>query len=304
MGQIGKRILVSGASGLIGSALRAAAPAESAEVVSLVRTRRPDHRGAIYWNPDNLDYSVHPVQLEGFDAAVHLSGANVSHPWSNQYRDEIVNSRVNSTRALCELLAEVRQRPSVLLCASAVGIYGDRGDEILTECSSPGTGFLAETCQAWEAAASRAREAGIRVVNLRIGVVMSLNGAALAKILPIFRAGLGGRLGSGKQWISWVTLRDVVRAIFFLMNRDDVRGAFNLTAPSPVTNRHFTYALARAVHRPALLPVPKVALRLVFGRMAKETVLASQRALPRRLQEAGFQFEDEEIGMALRSLLG
>lgn len=304
MGQSERRILISGGSGLIGSALRAAAAAQSLKVTSLVRTRRPGQKDVIYWNPNNLDHSVHPVQLEGFAAAIHLNGANISRPWSNKYREEIVSSRVDTTAALCELLAEVRDRPRVLLCASAVGIYGSRGDEILTESSASGSGFLAETCREWEAATAQARDAGIRVVHLRLGIVMSPGDAALAKMLPIFRAGLGGRLGSGQQWMSWITLRDVVRAVFFLMDRDDLGGPFNLTAPHPVTNRTFTEALARAVHRPAVLPVPKMALRLAFGRMANETVLASQRALPERLQQAGFRFEDEHIGPALKGLLG
>lgn len=298
-----RRILVSGASGLIGSALRRAAADESAEVTALVRSRPPGQQGAIYWNPGDLDHSIHPVQLEGFHVAVHLNGANISRPWSNSYREEIVRSRVDSTRALCELLAEVRERPRVLLCASAVGIYGSRGGEILTEASSTGAGFLAETCVEWEAATAQAREAGIRVVNLRIGVVMSSDSAALKKMLPVFRAGLGGKLGSGHQWMSWITLSDAVRAILFLMERDDIAGPVNLTAPHPITNSGFTGAMARTLGCPALLPVPAPLLRIVLGRMANETILASQRAIPQRLLQAGFRFQNEDIEPALRTLL-
>jgi uncharacterized protein (TIGR01777 family) len=267
-----KRILVTGASGLIGTALREAAAAHGSEITALVRNSRSTPRGAIFWNPEKLDYTIHPVQLEGFDAAIHLSGANVSRRWTRRYRQQIVESRVRSTQAISELLAEVRQRPRVLVCASAVGIYGDRGDEVLTESSGPGSGFLAETCIAWEAATAQAREAGIRVVPVRLGVVITPEGGALAKMLPAFRAGIGGRLGSGQQWMSWISLRDAIRAIYFALSCEDLSGPLNLTAPHPVTNREFTRALARAVHRPAILPVPRPALRLAFGRMADETL--------------------------------
>lgn len=296
-----QRILVSGASGLIGRALCRAAAADAMEATSLVRSRQSEGANAIFWIPQ--DGFADMGRLEGFDAAVILNGANISHRWTKRYRREIVSSRVDTTRSLCKLLAATRRRPRVVLCASAVGIYGDRGDEVLTEGSLPGAGFLAETCVAWESAAMPARDAGIRVVHLRIGVVMNPGDAALGKLVPIFRAGLGGPLGSGRQWMSWITLRDLVRAMLFLMKRDDLTGPFNLVAPQPVRNRDFTRAVARAVHRPALLPAPKVALRLAFGQMADETVLASQRAVPQRLEHAGFCFEDKEIGAALAGLL-
>ena len=204
---------------------------------------------------------------------------------------------------LCESLAQVRRRPRVLLCASAVGIYGDGGDTVLTEESRMGSGFLAETCAAWEAAAKDACALGIRVVHLRFGVVLSRKGGALGKMLPAFRLGLGGRMGSGRQWMSWISIRDLMRAVMFLMEREELAGAFNLTAPNPVTNATFTQALARAVHRPAVLPVPAGMLRMIFGAMADATLLASQRVLPYRLVDAGFQFEDEEVREALKALL-
>ena len=302
MGQA-ERILVSGASGLIGSALRSAAREKGIEVQTLVRRHREVRGGVIYWNPAETKRGVHPAALEGFDAVVHLNGADVARRWSPQYRETIVSSRVRSTEVLCEVLRKVRRPPPVLLCASAVGIYGDRGDEVLTEESSAGSGFLAETCQAWEAAAKPARDLGIRVVHLRSGVVLSRNGGALGKMLPAFHLAMGGKLGSGQQWMSWISERDVVRAIGFLMEHEELSGPFNLTAPQPVTNAEFTQALARAVHRPALLPVPAAILRLAFGEMARETMLASQRVLPKRLDEAGFQFQDADIAAALRSLL-
>jgi hypothetical protein len=193
----------------------------------------------------------------------------------------------------------------VLVCASAIGIYGDRGDEVLTEASAPGTGFLAETCVAWEKAADSARAAGIRVAHARFGVVLSRKGGALKKMLPPFRMGLGGKLGSGRQWMSWISMRDAVRALLLLMERDDMAGAFNLTAPQPVRNADFSQALGAAVHRPAWFGVPAGALRMAFGAMmANETLLASARVQPQRLEDADFRFEDEELGTALRALLG
>lgn len=297
------RILISGASGFIGSALMRAVEQRSGEVVRLVRGSAG--AGAIPWNPADLAHPVDPARLEGFDAAIHLSGANIARRWTAAYKRTIFDSRVVSTRALAETLAKTSVRPRVLLVASGVSWYGtDPGDEILTEASAPGAGFLAEVAQAWEGATRPASDAGIRVVSLRFGMVVAREGGALGKMLPAFRLGLGGRPGTGRQWLSWVSLRDLVRAVFFLLERDDLAGAFNVTSPQPVTNRAFTQALASALHRPAVLPVPRTALRLLFGEMAEETVLASQRAVPQRLVEAGFRFEDEEIGGTLRALLG
>lgn len=299
-----KRILLSGASGLIGSALRRSAASEAVELIALVRGSRLAGAGEIAWDPREASAVLPRVEMEGFDAVVHLSGANVGRRWTQAYRQEIVSSRVASTGALCTALTALSRPPRVLLCASAVGIYGDCGDAALTEQSPAGSGFLAKTCVAWEAATATARAAGIRVVHLRFGVVLSRDGGALGKMLPAFRAGLGGRLGSGRQWMSWISLWDAVRAVWFLMEHEGMAGAFNLTAPHPVTNATLTRELAEAVHRPAWLPVPAAALRLMFGSMAHETLLASQRALPQRLQEAGFGFEDAEIGTTLRALLG
>lgn len=297
------RILMSGASGLIGSALKAEAQRQGRETVRLVRERQFATKSAIYWNPASALDSVHLVDLEGFGAAIHLSGATVAHRWTKAYKEKIVNSRVRSTQALSQMLGRLRQKPSVLICASAVGIYGDRGDEMLTEESAAGSGFLAETCVAWEAAAEPARQAGIRVVHARLGVVLSREGGALGKMLTPFRFGLGGPMGSGRQWMSWISLRDVVRAIFYLLQQQEMKGAFNLTAPEPVRNRDFTRALGAVLKKPAFLPVPRLGLRAAFGEMADEALLASQRAVPRRLEEAGFSFEDREIGAALAALL-
>ncbi|HZZ38768.1 MAG TPA: TIGR01777 family oxidoreductase [Acidobacteriaceae bacterium] len=300
-----KRILISGASGLIGSAMRRAAQERAIDITTLVRHHREVVGGTIYWNPSTADAAIHPMGLEGFDVVVHLSGANIARRWTEDYKREIVSSRVGSTRALCEALAQVHRPPRVLVCASAIGIYGDRGEDVLTEASAPGTGFLAETCVAWEKAADKARAAGIRVVHARFGVVLGRKGGALKKMLPAFRLGAGGKLGSGQQWMSWISIRDAVRALLFLMEGEDRAGAFNLTAPQPVTNAEFTEKLAAAVHRPAWLGVPAGALRMAFGaQMANQTLLASARVQPQRLEEAGFRFEDEELGAALRALLG
>jgi len=301
MGKAARRVLLSGGSGLIGSAFRRAAEKDGIGVTALVRRHRLVREGAVYWNPAKEEGAVHPMTLEGFDAVVHLNGASVARRWSEDYQKEIVASRVGSTEALCDSLRGVRQRPRVLLSASAVGFYGDRGHEVLIEENAAGRGFLAETCMAWEAAAKEACELGIRVVHLRFGVVLSREGGALGRMLPVFRWGLGGRLGSGEQWMSWISGRDTVRAMLFLMEHEELAGAFNLTAPHPVTNGTFSKALAAAVHRPALWPVPAGMLRAVFGEMADETMLASQRVLPQRLMEAGFRFEDAEIGAALKN---
>lgn len=299
-----KRILISGASGLIGSAVRHAAQERGWDATTLVRRHREVVGGTLYWNPGKPDTAIHPMGLEGFGAVIHLSGANVAHRWTPAYRQQIVTSRVGSTRALCDALAQVRRPPQVLVCASAIGIYGDRGDEVLTESSAPGAGFLAETCVAWETAADKARDAGIRVVHARFGVVLSRKGGALKKMLPAFRVGLGGRMGSGEQWMSWISIRDTVRALLFLVDREDLAGPLNLTAPHPVRNADFTRELGAAVHRPAFLSMPAGALRVAFGAdMTNEALLASDRVQPERLNQAGFCFEDEELGTALRALL-
>ncbi len=242
-------------------------------------------------------------RLSGLDAVVHLSGANVAAGrWTEKYKREIVSSRVQTTQALVKALIQV-EPPKVFICASAIGIYGDRGDEILTEESAPGTGFLAETCLAWEAAAEAAQAAGIRVVNTRLGVVLSPEGGALAKLLPLFRLGLGGKLGSGREWMPWLTLRDAVGILSFCVENQNMRGPVNAAAPGLVRNTEFTQALGAAVHRPAIIPAPAFALRLAFGEMADEALLASARVFPAKLIEAGYAFLDPELGPALGGLL-
>ena len=242
-------------------------------------------------------------ELEEFDAVIHLSGANLARRWTSAYKREIVESRVRTTQVLAVLLAGLRNPPKVLLCASAIGIYGNRGDEILTETSKPGSGFLTETCLAWEAATQPLRDVGIRVVNLRFGVVLSPDGGALAKMLPLFRFGLGGRLGSGQQWMSWISLPDLVRAVSSLTSASSVTGAVNIVAPNPVTNAEFTQTLANVLHRYAVIPAPAFALRIAMGEMVDEALLASARVIPARLTQSGFGFQHAHLASALESLL-
>ena len=298
------RILISGASGLIGTSLIRASSANQISVTRLVRKSRPEGPQEISWSPQSSPAVADPSQLEGFDAVIHLSGASIgAHRWTEAYKREIVESRVQSTRALAQLLAGLKNPPRAFLCASATGFYGNRGDEILTESSAPGTGFLADTCVQWEAAAQPAKDAGIRVVHLRFGAALSPKGAALAKLLPIFRLGLGGKLGSGKQWMSWMSLPDVVGAVFHIMQSEQLSGPVNMVSPMLVTNAEFTRTLARVLHRPAILPVPAFVLRTVVGDMAYEALLASTRALPARLAETGFHFQHAQLALALESLL-
>lgn len=302
------KILFSGATGTIGSALIRAAQADRIPTLQLVR-HPPANPSEIQWDPDAAVPVSDSAPLEGIGAAVHLSGANLSsHRWTADYKRQIFRSRVNSTRAMVNMLKSLKQRPAVLLCASATGIYGDRGDELLTEESAPGGGFIAETCLAWEAEATQARSLGIRVVHLRFGVVLAREGGALRRMLPLFRLGLGGNLGNGRQWMSWIALSDVVRAIYYLLDSASIEsagidGPVNLVAPNPVTNAEFTRALGHALHRPAIVPAPAFALRLAFGEIADEALLASTRVIPSRLLNGGFTFELPDITSTLQAIL-
>jgi uncharacterized protein (TIGR01777 family) len=303
------RVLVSGASGMIGNALIQSWTSDQISLIRLVRdrsgNRSAERRGkSVVWDPSASQPISDLRELVGVQAAVHLSGANVAAGrWTEKYKREIVSSRVRSTSVLTEALSRLSPLPRVLVCASAIGIYGDRGDEVLTEESQPGSGFLAKTCLAWEAATRLAEDAGIRVVHARFGVVLSPEGGALAKLLPIFRLGVGGKLGDGRAWMPWVTLRDAVGILKFCVENENLQGAVNVVAPTLVTNAEFTRALGAAVHRPALLPAPAFALRLAFGEMADQALLASARVVPAKLVAAGYPFVDPEIASALQSLL-
>ena len=303
-----KRILISGGTGLIGDALCQSLQSQGSTVVKLVRHVPHPGDESVQWTPDHPEQPLPDSSalnfIEGCDAAVHLAGANLStHRWTPAYKETIRASRIDSSRALVEIFSRLKSPPRVLACASATGIYGDRGDEVLTEKSPVGEGFLPDVCKAWEASPDAASALGIRVAHLRFGVVLATAGGALQKLLPLFKAALGGRLGDGRQWISWITLEDVVRAIEFVLQNDQAAGAFNTVAPNPVTNRAFTRDLAQAVHRPAPWIVPAFALRALFGQMAQDTLLASTRALPVRLESLGLAFRDPVLAPALASIL-
>lgn len=297
------RVLVTGASGLIGRALCARLEAEGHAVVRLVRraARGPDE---IAWDP--AARTIDRAALEEADAVVHLAGAGIGDErWTDARRAEVRASRTGPTRFLAETLASLAMRPHVFVSASAVGWYGDRGDTWLDESSAPGEGFLADVAREWEAAAKPAALAGIRVAHPRTGLVLAREGGAMAKLLPLFRAGLGGPLGSGRQWWSWITLDDLVGAIVHAIVNRHVVGPFNAVAPAPATNAEFTRALGRALGRPALLRAPAFALRLALGRgMADELLLASQRVRPAALLASGFAFRDAALAPALARLLG
>ena len=293
------RIFITGSSGFIGSALVEALRAAGHEPVPLVR--RAANPGEINWDPESgvLDSGL----LEGAEAVVNLAGEKIAGRWSAAKKQRIRESRLRGTRLLINGLVGLKATPAVLVSASAVGIYGDRGDEVLTESSPPGTGFLAELGVEWETEANRAAEAGIRVVNSRFGIVLDKHGGALKEMLRPFRLGVGGVLGSGRQYMSWITLDDSVRAMIHLLENQTVSGPVNVVAPNPHTNHEFTKALGAVLHRPTLIPVPPFALRLLFGEMADEALLASARVLPAKLQESGFRFNHPDLVPALRHAL-
>jgi uncharacterized protein len=290
---------VSGASGLIGAALVSSLERDGIEVRPLVRGSAG--RGEIGWDP--LGGRVDLEGLAAVDAVVHLAGEPVGERWTESRKRKIRESRVKGTETLVQALRSLPEPPPVLVSASAVGYYGNRGDERLVESSPPGTDFLAEVVRGWEAALEPAETAGIRVVRLRFGVVIAREGGALERLLTPFRLGVGGQLGNGRQWMSWISLTDAVRAIRFALARPGLQGVANAVAPQPVTNAEFTRALGAVLGRPTLFTVPTAALRLGFGEMAEVTLLASQRALPEHLEAAGFRFEHPRIEEALRAAL-
>jgi len=298
------KVLISGANGLIGSAIVKSLEDDGHKVLRLTRSA-PRNSLEVQWQPEkNVFPPEERDKIIGIDAAIHLAGEPIMGRWSEEKKKRIYESRVASTKLLSETLAGLPQLPRVFLCASAVGYYGSCGDKILTEDSAPGDDFLAEVCRDWEDAADAARNAGIRVVHTRFSIVLSTGGGALQKMLLPFKLGLGGPLGSGEQYMSWITLHDTTRAVRFALDNEAVSGALNFSAPEPVTNRAFTRALGRAVHRPAVLPLPAFALRLALGtQSANETVLASVRAIPEKLTAHGFQFQHSQIDEALRQLL-
>ncbi len=301
-GTFGMNIVVSGASGFIGSSLVPHLESEGHQVTRLVRRRPLAASGEIFWDPAIGE--IDRAGLEGTEAAVHLAGESLSRGrWTRRKKGRILDSRSQGTRLLATTLAGLTPLPKVLVSASAIGYYGDRGDEELTEESTPGVGFLAEVCRAWEEAAAPAEEAGIRVVHPRFGLVLGDGGGALQKMLLPFSLGVGGRLGAGHQQWSWISLVDHVRALAFVLAREDISGPVNLVAPHPVSNRVFTKTLGRVLRRPTVFPLPAALLRLMFGEVADEMLLSGARVLPGKLLAAGFTFRQPDVEGALREAL-
>ena len=295
------KILIGGSHGLVGTALLKALEAQGHEILRLVR-HAPTSKREVEWSPDR--YSIALARIEGFDAVVNLAGESIAEGrWTEDKKRRIRESRVKGTKLLGDALANLTVPPKTFICASAIGYYGNRGDEILTEASARGDDFLAEVCAEWEQATALATEKGIRVVNARFGVILDTNGGALKKMLPPFRLGAGGRVGNGKQWMSWIALDDVVGALNFALTHDLLRGPVNFVAPSPVTNAEFTKTLGKALSRPTLFPIPAFGVRLIFGEMGEALLLGGQRVAPKRLMSEGYQFQYPELRSALQRLL-
>lgn len=298
------KIIIAGASGLIGSALTKAARAKGHTIAHLVRPGGPtDDPGWIWWDP--ASGAADTEAMEGADAVVNLSGASIADSrWTEERKRVLRSSRIDSTRTLVKAMSTLRKKPSVLVSASAVGIYGSRGDEVLTEDSKAGDDFLAQLARDWETEAARAEGQGIRTVMLRFGVVFAAEGGALPRMLAPFRFGLGETVGSGKQWMAWITLEDALDVVSAAMEDEKLRGAVNTVSPNPVTNVEFTRIAGKVLHRPAFFRVPRLALRLAFGEMGEALLLASQRAVPKRLLGMGHRFRYPDIEGALQATIG
>lgn len=296
------KILVSGSHGLVGSALIESLERDGGHEISRLVRHYPESASEIEWSPDR--YSIALARIEGFDAVVHLAGESIAEGrWSEDKKKKIRESRIKGSKLLADALANLTNPPATLISASAIGYYGNRGDEVLTEASAPGNDFLADVCREWEATTALATEKGIRVVNTRFGIILDAHGGALAKMLPPFRMGVGGKIGSGKQWMSWIALADVVGAIKFALTNNSLTGPVNFVAPNPVTNAEFTKTLGKALSRPAIFPIPAFGLRLLFGEMADALLLSSQRVNPERLQTSGYQFRFSQLTAALQDVL-
>ena len=287
---------------MVGSALTASLRVDGALVNHLIRNGGKASQGDVQWDPSTATVDV--AAMEGYDAVVHLSGASIGHGrWTDARKQVLRSSRIDTTRILVDSLARLGQKPSVFVCASATGYYGDRGDEILTEASDNGNDFVGLMSRSWEAEASRAATNGIRTVIARFGIILSPNRGALSAMVTPFKLGLGGRMGSGKQWMSWIAMEDVIAALRAAIVDKSWTGPVNLVAPNPVRNADFVRVLASALHRPAIFPVPAIALRLMLGEMADALLLSSQRVIPQKLQAAGYRFHQEDLEAALRGIL-
>jgi uncharacterized protein (TIGR01777 family) len=295
------KILVSGSHGLVGSALVSSLRSDGHEVFGLVR-HAPHSESEVEWYPERGSLAL--ARLEGMDAVVHLAGESIAEGrWNDEKKQRIRESRVKGTTVLSEALSNLKHPPKTLISASAIGYYGNRGDLILTEQSAPGNDFLAGVCVEWERATEAASAQGIRVVLARFGIILSADGGALKKMLPPFRMGVGGRVGSGKQWMSWIALDDVIAGLTFTLTTESLSGPVNFVAPNPVRNAEFTKALGKALARPTFFPIPEFGVRLAFGEMADALLLSSQRVQPAQLVGAGYQFKAAELAPALSEIL-
>lgn len=301
MRRLPMKILISGSHGLVGSALATSLKSDGHEVFALVR-HAPHSEFEVEWYPDRGSLAL--SGMEGMDAVFHLAGESIaSGRWTEEKKQRIRDSRVKASTVLAEALGNLKQPPKTLISASAIGYYGDRGDLIVTEGNAPGNDFLAGVCVEWENATESASKKGIRVIKARFGVILGTAGGALAKMLPPFRMGVGGRVGSGKQWMSWIALDDVVGGLRFALDNDSLTGPINFVAPNPVPNAEFTKTLGHVLSRPTLFPIPEFAVRLAFGEMADALLLSSQRVAPERLKAAGYEFSQPTLEGALRTAL-
>lgn len=299
----GHSVAITGATGLVGKALSRLLNAQGSSVVAVTRTDGANYDNTIRWDPEKG--VLNPSRLESIDAIVHLAGENIAAGrWNQAMKNRIRNSRVHGTRSLVQSLSQIEKRPKTLISASAVGFYGERGDRVLDESAAVGTGFLAEVCQQWEAEAMAAESLGMRVVCVRVGVVMSPRGGALAKMLVPFKLGAGGVVGSGKQYWSWIGLNDLARVFAFCVENDSLRGPVNAVSPESMTNHDFTKVLGQVLHRPTIFPLPAFMARLMLGEMADELLLSSTRVTPQKLLKAGFQFEQPDLTSCLEHELG
>ncbi|MEO8041962.1 MAG: TIGR01777 family oxidoreductase [Acidobacteriota bacterium] len=295
------RILITGASGLIGKALQRSFSEKGYEML-LAGRGAPKNANEIQWSVDDGFREEDLPRLEGLDGVVHLAGENIAGlRWTDEKKRAIRDSRVNGTRNLVNAIADLKQKPKVLIAGSAMGFYGDRGDEILTETSRPGDTFLSDVSKEWETESRRAEDSGIRTVLLRTSIVLSKDGGALATMLTPFKFGVGGVVGSGKQWMSWVSLDDVVGIVNYGIENENLRGAVNVASPNPVTNEEFTKTLGDVLYRPTILPLPEFAVNLVFGEMGDALLIDSTRVEPKRLQEAGYKFKFNDLKSALEN---
>jgi uncharacterized protein len=295
------RILITGASGLIGKAVQKSFSEKGYEML-LAGRGEPKHENQIQWTVEDGFRKEDLPRLEGLDGVVHLAGEGIAGlRWTDEKKKAIRDSRVNGTRNLVNALAGLKQKPKVFIAGSALGFYGDRGDDVMTETSSPGDTFLAEVCRQWEMESRRAEDLGIRTVLLRTGIVLSKDGGALATMMTPFKFGVGGTIGSGKQWMSWISLDDVVGIINFAIENDNLRGAINVVGPNPVTNEEFTKTLGDVLYRPTFLPLPEFAVNLVFGEMGDALLIHSTRVEPKRLLDAGYEFKFKSLKSALEN---